>query len=229
MDNSRLMNNMTASFKEETGYADKYGHFLKLDSEKRERIIAAAFDEFIVKGYGEASTNNIVQEAGISKGLLFRYFGNKEGLYNFLMIESSSSLTRSVFPELDFTKGDVFDIIKQITRVKLEICLNYPRESNFLISAWAQNNLPTAVIECRESLTGVSYDYLDIVIAMIDKTLLRGDIDINVVAEIITWVCEKYTDKVLASGMLTTDYNDWNIIADELDIYLDALRLGLYK
>lgn len=50
-----------------------------------------------------------------------------------------------------------------------------------------------------------------------------------IAVEIIAWVCEKYTDKLLSSGMLTTELENWHDIAKDLDKYLDALRFGLYK
>ena len=55
-----------------------------MEPEKRERIINAAINEFTKKGYRNASTNEIVKEAGISKGLIFHYFKNKKQLYLFL-------------------------------------------------------------------------------------------------------------------------------------------------
>lgn len=47
-----------------------------MDKEKRERIIAAALKEF-TKGYATANMDNLAEEAGISKGLIFHYFGSK--------------------------------------------------------------------------------------------------------------------------------------------------------
>lgn len=55
---------------------------MRIEDEKRERIIVAAMQEF-VKGYRNASTDRIVQSADISKGLLFHYFGTKKKLFFF--------------------------------------------------------------------------------------------------------------------------------------------------
>ena len=49
--------------------------------ESREKIILAAFQEFGEHGYEGASTNQICQAAGISKGLLYHYFKSKENLF----------------------------------------------------------------------------------------------------------------------------------------------------
>lgn len=59
--------------------------FFSLEPDKRERIINAALNEFARNGYGKASTNEIIKEAGISKGSLFNYFNNKKELYLFLL------------------------------------------------------------------------------------------------------------------------------------------------
>ena len=48
-----------------------FSKFLNLELEKQDRIINAAIKEFAQKGYDKASTNEIVKEAGISKGLLY--------------------------------------------------------------------------------------------------------------------------------------------------------------
>ena len=58
--------------------------FFDLKKEKQDRMINASLKIFALNGYRHASTDDIVAEAGISKGLLFHYFINKLGLYSFL-------------------------------------------------------------------------------------------------------------------------------------------------
>ena len=45
--------------------------FLHHDDARKSRILEAALVEFADKGYKKASTNTIVRETGVSKGLLF--------------------------------------------------------------------------------------------------------------------------------------------------------------
>ena len=49
--------------------------------EREQQIIAAAVDEFAARGYAGASMVDIAQRAGISKPLIYQYFGSKDGLY----------------------------------------------------------------------------------------------------------------------------------------------------
>lgn len=47
----------------------------------RDQLLAAAIDEFTLKGYDAASINTILATAAMSKGQLYHHFRNKEALY----------------------------------------------------------------------------------------------------------------------------------------------------
>lgn len=51
------------------------------DTAARERLLAAALRLFVERGYAATSVREIVEEAGVSKPVLYYYFRNKEGLY----------------------------------------------------------------------------------------------------------------------------------------------------
>jgi AcrR family transcriptional regulator len=50
-------------------------------AERETQIVAAAVDEFAAHGYSGASMTVIARRAGISKPLVYQYFGSKDGLY----------------------------------------------------------------------------------------------------------------------------------------------------
>ncbi len=51
------------------------------DADKRERIIAAAYDVLSQKGYDRASTKEIATTAGVAQGLINYYFPSKDQLF----------------------------------------------------------------------------------------------------------------------------------------------------
>jgi AcrR family transcriptional regulator len=55
--------------------------FERLKKEKRERILEAAAKGFASAGFEQASMNQILEEAGISKGAAYYYFDDKADLY----------------------------------------------------------------------------------------------------------------------------------------------------
>ena len=49
-------------------------------TEKQESILTTALSLFAKEGYSSTSTSKVAKHAGVSEGLIFRHFGNKEGL-----------------------------------------------------------------------------------------------------------------------------------------------------
>src|SRR5271154_1993381 len=51
----------------------------------RERILSAALAEFAAKGFAGARVDLIARRANINKRMLYHYFGDKEGLFKFVL------------------------------------------------------------------------------------------------------------------------------------------------
>ncbi len=56
-------------------------------TEKQEKIIQAALQLFAQEGYHATSTSKVAKHAGVSEGLIFRHFGNKDGLLQAILEE----------------------------------------------------------------------------------------------------------------------------------------------
>lgn len=69
--------------------------FFKLPSEKKQRIINAAYKVFAQNSYKKAPMSEIADEGGISKALLFHYFTNKAELYLFLWNNSIEQIHKA--------------------------------------------------------------------------------------------------------------------------------------
>lgn len=52
---------------------------------KQEKILTTALELFAETGYNATSTAKVAKAAGVSEGLIFRHFGNKEGLLQAIM------------------------------------------------------------------------------------------------------------------------------------------------
>ncbi len=56
-------------------------------TEKQIKILNAALQLFAEEGYRSTSTSKVAKRAGVSEGLIFRHFGNKEGLLQAIIQE----------------------------------------------------------------------------------------------------------------------------------------------
>ena len=82
------------------------------------RLYEAALDEFSQKSWGEASLNDILRQAGMSKGSLYHHFGDKFGLYLALMDVISQKKFEFFLPRLQGLApgADFFGTVKLISR-----------------------------------------------------------------------------------------------------------------
>lgn len=88
------------------------GKFFDLKKEKQDRMINAALKIFALRGYRHASTDDIVREAAISKGLLFHYFESKLGVYDFVYDYSVRYMILELHATVDPNEKDLFGVLK---------------------------------------------------------------------------------------------------------------------
>src|ERR1700748_635565 len=65
-------------------------------SDRMEETLGVAHGLFAERGYGEVTMEEIAAAVGVTKPLLYNYFGNKERLYIACMERAGDSLTKTV-------------------------------------------------------------------------------------------------------------------------------------
>ena len=100
--------------------------FFDLKKEKQDKMINGAMQVFACKGYKNASTDDMVKVAGVSKGLWFHYFVNKMGLYSFVSDYCVKYLKMELQVNLMSKPSDYFDILYIIENTKVQISKIYP-------------------------------------------------------------------------------------------------------
>lgn len=65
-----------------------------LMTEKQEKILSSALRLFAERGYAATSTAKVAKAAGVSEGLIFRHFKNKEGLLAALLEQGSARIEK---------------------------------------------------------------------------------------------------------------------------------------
>jgi TetR/AcrR family transcriptional regulator len=201
-----------------------------MDEEKRDRIINSAIDEFAKYPYAKASTNNIVENAGISKGLLFHYFGNKKDLYEKLSRFVLNKLSDEIMANIDWDQTDILERIKQLAIFKMKLGEKYPTMFEFIIKILAEKKTQSieSVIELYEEY-GVDIQKLlgDVYARNIDFSMFRDQASIDKSLNIIRWTLEKYAEEMLVQ-VSSLDKRDYEKIGSDMDVYIDVLRKAFY-
>ena len=212
---------------------ENFQKFLALPEEKRERIINAAMKEFLM-GYKNASTDNIVREAGISKGLLFHYFGTKERLYGFLIDYSIEIIQREYIDLINIIQPDILESIWQLSLLKRDLSMQFPVIFDFMTSAYldtsAKNQNTSANLT---KFNAVHAKVTTDVYAHADMSLFRDDIDSALAIQVIYWSLQGYGQSKVgiapAEKLGETARENYDLFLEEFQQILSMLRKCFYK
>lgn len=113
--------------------------FFELKKEKQDRMINAAMKVFAMQGYKHASTDDIVKEAGISKGLLFHYFESKLGAYEFIYEYSVRYMVLELSTMVSKSETNLIEVMKQTEFARMHAMREYPYMQQFLNRAMSED------------------------------------------------------------------------------------------
>ncbi len=198
------------------------GKFFDLKKEKQDRMINAALKVFALNGYRHASTDDIVREAGISKGLLFHYFGNKIGLYTFIYDYSVRYMTLELNSNVDSKCTDMFTLMKQIEAARMHAMRGYPYMQQFLNRSMSED--VSEALLAIEDKRNVLTDAYDNITAQMDFADLPEGVDGEKLRKMLDLtikglMTERFQDASFQSEMLYAEIVD----------YLDMMRKIVYR
>jgi len=203
--------------------------FLNLDKEKQERILNAAMKEFAHKGYDNASTNEIVKEANIGKGMLFHYFNSKKELFLFLYDYTLDVLMNEFYGKIDLSERDVLKRLRQFLSCQYFLVDKHPDMFDFI--KMANTEKAEEVKEYLDARNNGHQEYsYGKVIENMDTSRFKDNIDIDSAINVILWtlqgISEKEKEKARTLSLADLNYNE---ILAEVDAYIDLFRNTFYK
>lgn len=203
--------------------------FEKLEPGKQQKILEAALNEFAENGFEKASTNQIVKEAGIGKGMLFYYFKNKKEMFDYLVEYSLTIIVEQYFNLVDTSEADFFDRLKKISEIKLKAQAENAHVFNFIgtVMLAADVELPVRLQKKYAEMQETGYAML---YSGIDKSKFRDDVDVEKVFRLVQWSIDGYQNdlkhRLKGVKLASIDFSPyWN----EYYEYLDILKKSFYK
>lgn len=110
--------------------------FFQLSEEKQLRIVNAAMEVFSQNDYKRASTDVMAEKAGISKGLLFHYFHNKQELYLYVMDYAQKIMTAQVTGQSFYEIDDFFELLEYSAKQKYSMLAKNPYILDFSVRSF---------------------------------------------------------------------------------------------
>jgi len=206
-----------------------FSKFLNIQQEKQERILNAAMKEFAQKGFENASTNEIVKKAEISKGLLFHYFKNKKNLFLYLYDYCINLYINEFYKKINMDETDIFVKLRQCTLIKSELLMKYPEIFIFIEVAYREKSksIESDLKLINEELTVNNYNK---VFENIDTSKFKEGLDIKKCISIIIWTIDGFGAQTMKEEKLITSNEEvYETIFAQATIYMDILKKCFYK
>jgi TetR/AcrR family transcriptional regulator len=201
--------------------------FLALPPERQEAILQACLEEFAAQGYEQASTNRMVERAGVSKGVLFKYFGSKEELFLFLYRRAAERVKAVHAEVLAALPDDPFAALEQIARHQFRLQQEEPLYWRLLEQVQREPAHPVHQRALAESVS----DY-QALLGRLREAMARGPlrpgVDLDRAMQLAAWAMEGLRSQYLARWQ-AGEVLEAEAIVPELRSYFELLKHGLYE
>lgn len=198
--------------------------FYQLSEEKRLKIINAGLNVFGNNEYKKASTEEIAEKAGISKGLLFYYFHNKKEFYHFLYDYLVEWLTKDVVDEKYKTITDFFELLEYAAKKKYTVMLKYPDIMKFAVKYFYSKDENVSQ-ESNKKIFEFDSNIISNYFNHIDLSKFREDVDPQKIFEILLYMGDGYLNYIQMSGQ---EINIDKVMNEYLG-YMELIRKVAYK
>ncbi len=202
----------------------------KISDEKQAAIIQSGITEFSKKSYMDASTDEITKSCGISKGLLFHYFGNKKNFYLYCLEVALKRLITDI-PTPDQT--DFYEMIFSYADEKFKLCEKYPSEMH-LVNMAAREMSAKVLDEKNQLIMGYMISTREKSQQLMVKaiaTLELKDVNSEKLKDAINLylgaILNKYLERYKETPELFFEHSPE--IKAEIKEYLDFMLIGIVK
>jgi len=167
--------------------------FEKLSAEKQERITRVAVEEFSRNGFHGTSTNTIVDRLGIAKGSIFKYFGDKNGLFRFIFTMSLEKVKSYLREVRDRTESEsLFVRLEETLRAGVRFVNKHPSLYRLYLRVMFERQIPHRD-EILIALRKYSHDYLKSLLKTArERGEIRSDVDLDMAGFVLDAVMDRF-------------------------------------
>lgn len=197
-----------------------YQH-IDITNEKVQRIITSAYKIFSSNDFEKASTNNIVKDANVSRGLLYHYFVDKQDLFDFLVDYTLRLIAEKVKSKIELNQQDILERMRDALIVKIEVFNMYPHLLSFLYKykeKLIEENVQRRMDELYPGIKEYFYTF------NIDDSKLKEGIDKDKMLNVIRWTLKGAFEEYMDVNKAEEDGVKGEGIIKRCDDYITFLR-----
>ena len=191
-------------------------------------LVHSGFKAFSQADFKKVSTNDIVRDAGVSKGLLFHYFGNKESFYITLYEMALGLIHRDMFVTFPFENKDFFERLKLMILYKSEAFQKHKTLALFIKRVHLNTTFTITKKRNKIYQTFTQRNFKKVFEA-IDTTRFKSDTYLDEMYKVVTWTFNKITHDWEKAHHEKDSDEAIRLLEDELSHYVRFFKTFFYK
>lgn len=183
---------------------------------RRADVLNAACEAFARHGYRKASMQDVAAAAGVSKSVLFKYYGTKENLYRaaFRYAADGISAADSEAQSAADAQDDVFAAMRRTVDARMKLFARSPWVYSFSYAAAFDGDPFARALVAEEYArrgigAGTAPTYKGI----------RGDVPPAMAGKLLFWVSQGFLEEKLKGGMAEPEE-----LREEFETWIDLLE-----
>jgi len=167
-----------------------------------------------------------VKAAGVSRGLLYHYFKDKQDLFDFLIYYSIKISIEDMEQRINWEESDFLNRLKQSMDLRFELVSRYPYMLDFYKQIGENKAVNAMKNKYYDGSTGFRKKFYE---HNIDYSNVKDGTDIKKMVKVIRWTLKaigaEHWDKVQTTGI---EFRNEELMK-EIDAYIEFLRDTFYK
>lgn len=195
--------------------------FERISDERKELILEVGIEEFSSKGYENANINVIAQKAGISIGLMYKYFATKEDLF-MTCISRGMTILEDALKEIMASNDKLLTKAEKLIRATCELSKSNSKYIKLYNEITAEKDGARAVELAREIEVDTSRVYITAIAQALAGGDVRNDLNPRLFAFFLdnlllnlqfSFTCEYYRERLkIYTGVDTDDLDEDEIV-----------------
>lgn len=191
---------------------------------RQEAIMEAAARCFATHDYAKAKTDEIAHEAGISKGLLFFYFKNKQTLYLAVLDRLSRGVKEILADERFRETDDFFELMEYAADWKSDTFRSMPYVVDFSVRSFYARHRDVAM-PVAKFMSDLMDDMFDVYLAHVRWDKFREDVTPREVVDMLLWLTDGYMHGRIMAG----ERVDLDDVVAKVKSWLVLLKRATYR
>ncbi len=196
----------------------------KIDKEKRQaELLEAAIAVFAERGYQATTMDEIAERAGVSKGMLYIYFKNKEALFS-AVFRWFGQMTGVMMQEAISGIDDEETQLLRIADVWTEVATQYRDYVPLFLDFWAAASVRGMRSDYADELAQMYDEYRTLITEIIERGIKNERFDTKTDAQAIAYLLVGGMDGLFIQSWLSqpTDLN--KLFRHAMETVLEGIR-----